>query len=365
MSNAFLSAFNWYGFLIAMGIVLGVVGCYFAAKHRGLEGDVVIDMIIICLPLAIIGSRCYHVFFDVLAGNSWTFKKFIGLEDGGLAGLAIYGGLFGSIAGAGLFRLWKNRKSLPENKRVSFWQIMDLGFTFMILGQAIGRWGNYANGEDYGAIINNPAWQWFPFGLFIEKDQSWHYALFFYESLWNAIGFGILLYIYLGRFKSFDGFNFACYGIYYGVGRSFLEAIRDDGDVLMLGSARVSLLVSIMFILAGVAIIVTHIVRAKKAGKKIFIFVERSKLCNDYFGYDKTKLAHPMPDIVFFKDRKNPPKNKEEIVIDESGVAIKVGVAQNDTDVKPSERQKPNTKAKHEKSAVQTSEGEYEDKWDD
>ena len=363
MSNAFIGAFNWYGFIIATGIVLSIVGCYFAAKHRGLEGDIVIAMLICCLPLAIIGARCYHVFFDVIAGNSWSFKKFIGLEDGGLAGLAIYGGLFGSIAGAGIFRLWRNRKKLPENKRVSFWQIMDLGFTFMILGQAIGRWGNFANGEDYGHIITDPAWQWFPFGLFINKDQSWHYALFFYESLWNVIGFGILLYLYLGRHKSFDGFNFACYGIYYGLGRTWLEAIRDDGDVLMLGGARVSLLVSIGFMLAGAAIIITHIVRAKKAGKKIFICVDRSKLNDEYFGYEKTKLAHPMPDIVFFKDRKNKKPDKEEIVVDESGVAIKVDNTQDNTDGEKTEKQK--VKEVSEKSSVQASEVKYEDKWDD
>ena len=74
MMNAFLSAFNWYGFLIATGIVLGVVGAYFVAKRRGMEGDVIIDMIVICLPLAILGARIYHVVFDVLAGNEWTLS---------------------------------------------------------------------------------------------------------------------------------------------------------------------------------------------------------------------------------------------------------------------------------------------------
>lgn len=358
MSSLFIGAFNWYGFIIATGIVLGVLGCYFAATYRGMEGDVVIDMIIICLPLAIIGARLYHVIFSVLEGESWSFTKIIGLEDGGLAGLAIYGGVFGSIAGAGLFHLWKNRKKLPENKRVSFWQIADLGFTFMIVGQAIGRWGNFANGEDYGYVITDPAWQWFPFAM--EIDGSWHYALFFYESMWNLVGFGLLLYSYLGRFKSFDGFNFAGYCIIYGVGRSWIESLRDDGDVLMLGNARVSLLVSLIFIAVGIAIIVTHIVRAKRSGKKIFIFVPKNKLCNDYFGYEKTKLAHPMPDIVRIGQKRKKPD--DEIVVDESGVAIRVSKddAQGGDAGKPLQAGSPPAAEKRQSAAEEI----YEDEWD-
>ena len=80
--NAFLSAFNWYGFLIAAGIVLCVVSAYFVAKRRGIEGDVIIDMIVICLPLAIIGARVYHVVFDVLSGNESTFAEFSGFDSG-------------------------------------------------------------------------------------------------------------------------------------------------------------------------------------------------------------------------------------------------------------------------------------------
>lgn len=364
MMNAFISAFNWYGLIIACGITLGVVGAYFAAKHRGMEGDVVVDMIIICLPLAIIGARIYHVVFDMMAGGHWTFKRFLGLEDGGLAGLAIYGGLLGSIAGAGLFHLWRNRKKLPQDKRVSFWQIMDLGFTFIMLGQVIGRWGNYANQEGYGYVITDPAWQWFPFGVFIEKDQQWHLSMFLYESVWNLVGFGVLLYFYLGRHKSFDGFNFACYAIWYGLGRSWIEAIRDDGDVLMLGSMRVSIFVSILFVIAGIAIIATHIIRAKKAGKKVFIFADQKKLSDEYFGYEKTKLAHPMPDIVFFKDRKKrAAESGEDIMVDESGVVIKLDKAAARGDAEPANAQTARS-TKEAKPVVAEPEEEYEDKWD-
>lgn len=315
-----IEGMNWYGFIIACGIVAGVTGAYIVARHRGLEGDIAIDMILFCLPLGILGARVYHVVFDVLAGEEWTFRKFIGLDDGGLAGLAIYGGLFGALIGAGLLHLWKNRKKNPVEKRVSFWQIVDLGFMFIILGQAIGRWGNIANNEGYGGVITDPMWQWKPFGMY--KRGQWHYSIPLFESMWDLVGFFILLYLYLGRFKSFDGFVFAGYCIYYGIGRTWIEAIRVD-DVLYLGGMRISVFVSVMFIIAGVAIIITHIVRARRAGKKPFLFVEKTKLCNDYYGYDKTKLAHPMPDIVFFKDRKKK-KDKEKFYVDESGLAIRV-----------------------------------------
>ena len=366
-SLAFISSFNWYGLLMATGIMLGVVGAYMAAKHHGLEGDVIIDMIIICLPLAIIGARVYHVVFDVIAGNSWTFAEFCGFSGGefkGLAGLAIYGGLIGSICGAVIFHFWKNRKSLPENKRVSFWQIADVGFTFIILGQIVARWGNFANGEAYGEIVTNPALQWAPISMFVHGE--WRASIWFYESLWNFVGFFILLYLYLGRHKSFDGFVFAIYCIYYGIGRAWIEAIRVN-DVLMIGGMRASVVVSVLFIIAGVAIIATHIIRAKKAGKKLFIFVDKKKLSSEYFDYEKTKLANPMPDITFFKDRKKV-KNKEEVVVDSNGVAFKVKAAEAQADGADTEATADNAveKQKHTKDVIQDAAEEvYEDKWDD
>ena len=227
---------NWYGFIIACGIVICVVGAYFTARRRGIEGDIVIDIIIFCLPLAILGARTYFVIFDTIDGGHWDFPKFIGITDGGLSGLAIYGGLIGATIGAILLTLWKNRKKNPVDKRISFIQLLDLGFTFIILGQAIGRWGNFCNNEAYGYVVSNPSQQWFPFAVPVinvhhtscpgveafANPDSWHYATFFYESMWNLIGFGLMLYIYLGKRKSFDGFSFACYCIYYVLGRAWL-----------------------------------------------------------------------------------------------------------------------------------------------
>lgn len=357
--NATEQGFNWYGFLIALAIVLCIVGAYFSAMHRGMEGDVIIDMIVICLPLAIIGARTYHVIFD---SQKWTFAEFCGFSGGefkGLAGLAIYGGLIGAIIGAVIFHFIKNRKKVPVNKRVSFFQIVDVGFMFIILGQSIGRWGNIANGEGYGGVITESTWQWSPFGMNI--GGVWHYSMPLYESVLDLIGFGILLYLYIGRHKSFDGFVFSCYCIYYGMCRVFLESIREN-DVLKLGDVRVSVLVSVLFMLGGIAIIAIHIIAAKKSGKKIFIFVDRSNLDSSYFGYESTKLAHPMPDIEFFKGKRKK-SEKDNIIVDHNGVAIRVD-DDDDENISDSANVAQN-KATVAKRTKVIAEDVYEDKWDD
>lgn len=360
MDTAFFGAFNWYGFLMATGILLGVVAAYITARKRGIDGDVIFTVLLIALPLAILGARCYHVFFDVLAGNKWTFTKFIGLDDGGLAGLAIYGALFGTMIALGIYHAWSHRKKNPPENRVTFFQLADIAFTFMLIGQAIGRWGNYTNEEAYGYVVTNPTWQWFPFAVFIEKDNQWHYAMFFYESLWNFIGFCVIFYFYIGRHKSFDGFNFACYCIYYGTGRSWIEAIRDDGDVLMLGSMRVSLLVSLLFVVAGIAIIATHIALAKKSGKKIFILVDKDKLDDSYYGYENTKIAHPMPgalEPIFGKKKKD-----EDYYVDDNGVVVKTD-GDRDNAAVPKEDKKSRAKVSSSKETEPSD--EYKDEWDD
>ena len=372
---------NWYGFIIACGIVICVVSAYFTARRRGIEGDIVVDIIIFCLPLAILGARIYHVVFDIVGGAHWTFAQFWGFDnDGfhGLEGLAIYGGLIGAALGAILLTLWKNRKKNPVDKRISFMQILDLGFTFIILGQAIGRWGNFVNQEVYGYRIDNPSQQWFPFAVFIESDGNWHYATFFYESMWNIIGFGLMMFIYLGKRKSFDGFSFAFYCIYYGIGRAWIEGLRQDALWLIppttagqnglpdVGGVRVSQLLSILIIIFGVAYIVQHIIRANRAGKKVFIFVDGAKLSDEYFEYDKTKLAHPMPDI-YPKKKKKTTADGDGIVVDSSGVAIREAVDGVDDTGKPIGKSEKTTSegCTPERNKEVVEEEEYADEWDD
>ncbi len=285
--STLISDFNWYGFLIGTGMLACIVVVYLMSKKRGYSGDIVFDISLICIPLAIVGARAYYIIFDIAKnGNAaeWTLKRIIGLE-GGLAGLAIYGGLIGGVLGGVIvYNIYKRK---PEGERMSFIQLLDMFFSVIVLGQVIGRWGNFANQEAYGRLITNPDWQWFPIGVKI--DGLWYQATFFYESFFNALLFAALMYFYNGKRKSFDGFCFSVYCIGYGVVRFFVEGLRSDS--LYLGKIRISQAVSVIIVLIGLTIIIRHIYGAKKSGKKIFILVDRAALNDGYYGYGQSVFS--------------------------------------------------------------------------
>ncbi len=287
--------FNWYGFLIGGAMVVCIVIAYVMATKRGYYKDLVFDICIICIPLAIVGARLYYIIFDIIGNpnhTEWTFKRIIGLESGGLSGLAIYGGLIGAVLGGVIVHFIK-RKKAP--------QTADLAFTVIILGQVIGRWGNFANQEAFGNPITNPSLQWFPYAVFIDSAHAarhgvaagYYQATFFYESFLNAIGFALLMWIYNGRRKSFDGFSLSVYLIWYGVVRFFIEGLRQDSLYLIPDTLRVSQLLSAVLVIVGVAIILAHMYRARAAGKKPFIMVDKDKLSAEYYGYERSILSHP------------------------------------------------------------------------
>ncbi|HEY8444011.1 MAG TPA: prolipoprotein diacylglyceryl transferase [Clostridia bacterium] len=276
----FLAAFtfNWYGFLIALGIIAGTICAYFTAKKRGYNPDVVFDIVIWATPFAIIGARLYYVIFDIIgSGATYTFPEVFGFYDDGfrLQGLAIYGAVLGAVLGVYLNSLvYKRKEKKTGEKKETFLMMCDIGSPFLILGQAIGRWGNFANQEVYGQPILNPAYQFFP--IAVKVDGMWYQALFFYESVLNLIGFFILLWLFLGRRRSFPGFVFACYGIYYGAIRIVLESFRDKSQFVLYlipNILPVSQVVSAIAILLGAVGIIYVYQKAKKAGKKPPILV--------------------------------------------------------------------------------------------
>lgn len=303
------SGFNWYGFLIGLGMVLCIIISVYNAKKRGYYGDLVFDIAICAFPLAIIGARAYYIIFDLIEnpGTSWTFRKIIGLE-GGLSGLAIYGGLIGACLGGLIVIAIQKRK--PEAERVTYLQIADLAFCVVMLGQAIGRWGNFANQEAYGNLVTNSSWQWFPYAVFIDAENAWYQATFFYESMWDLVGAILLIWMYSGKRKSFDGFILSGYCIFYGIGRFFIEGLRADSLWLVPGVVRVSQLLSAIFVLFGIIFILVHVYKAREAGKKIFIMVKEDDLTLDYYNYEKSMLYRRQ--FVTPKVKENGPQFDEE-----------------------------------------------------
>lgn len=215
-----------YGLLIACAIGLAVALCERECRRRGMKADTGIDMALYAVPCAIVGARLYYVAFQwqYFRENLWpVFYVWEG-------GLAIYGAVIGGAAGLYL---------LSRVRKMQFLTLLDIVAPVVILGQAIGRWGNFFNGEAYGDAVTKAALQFFP--LSVQVNGQWHLATFFYESVWNALGF-VLLWRYRKHIQM-DGDVFFGYLLWYGAGRLFIEGLRTDS--LMLLNMRVSQLLSL------------------------------------------------------------------------------------------------------------------------
>jgi phosphatidylglycerol:prolipoprotein diacylglycerol transferase len=129
---------------------------------------------------------------------------------------------------------------------------LDVAAPGLILGQAIGRWGNFVNQEAFGNIVTDPSLQSFPYSVYIDRLGEWHQATFFYESMWNLIVFAVLM-IFRKRIKVRGGV-FALYVIGYGIGRFFIESLRTDS--LMAGDVRVSQWLSAILVVCGIAFLI-------------------------------------------------------------------------------------------------------------
>ena len=214
-----------YGLLIACAMALSVYLCSKQEKRLGLPKDVTYDLALWVIPAGVIGARLYYVAFqwEVYRQNPLSILY---IWEGGLA---IYGGVIGGALAVFAFSRLKN---------IPFGKLADMIAPALIPSQAIGRWGNYFNGEAYGRLIENPALQVFP--LAVNVDGAWHMATFFYESAWDFLGF---LVLWLNRKKTTASGNlFLLYLVWYGLGRAFIEGLRTDS--LMLGPLRVSQVLS-------------------------------------------------------------------------------------------------------------------------
>ena len=230
----------WYGVIIACGLLLGIWLATYRAKKRGWSSDLVLDFILLAVPLAIIGARAYYVAFE------WEYfsaapAKIIAINEGGLA---IYGAVIGGFLAAFLF---------SRAAKFPFLKLIDLVIPSLILGQAMGRWGNFINQEAYGALVTNPNLQFFPLAVYIQSLGEWHQATFFYESFCNTIL--LVITLLLGRKGVKDGTLLATYFIGYGTVRAVIEGLRTD-SLYLFGTIRISQLLSALLVLVGITLLV-------------------------------------------------------------------------------------------------------------
>ncbi len=220
---------RWYGILISIGLVLGVVIAMRESVREGLDENMVLDFVIFAVPVAVLCARTYYVLFN-LSYYDGDIMKMINIRQGGLA---IHGAVIGGVITAIVYTRYK---------KIKFWKLADICAPGLILGQAIGRWGNFINQEAYGRPTALP-WA-------IHINGIGVHPTFLYESLWNLMIFIFLMAI--RKKKKFDGQMFALYMMLYSFGRFFIEGLRTDS--LMIGDFRVAQLLSLALIVAGAGI---------------------------------------------------------------------------------------------------------------
>ena len=267
----------WYGIIITVGIILAVLYAFMRAKQSGIKPDHMYDYSIFTIIFGIIGARTYYVLSELDSYNS--FLDAIAIWKGGLA---IYGGVIGGICALIVTALVKKHKPL---------RILDCAAPATMIGQMIGRWGNYTNQEAFGCNTDLP-WGMRSFvyaphdgvrmegtveylsshkSLLMQKNpdliidpQGYVHPTFLYESLWNLLGF-ILINIFYKK-KKFDGAILFAYLGWYGLGRLFIEGLRTDSLYLGSTNIRLSQLVALICIVLSVFALVWGTVRAKAAG---------------------------------------------------------------------------------------------------
>ena len=240
-----------YGLVIALGLVLAVLyGCK-RSKEFGISADDITDGVLWIVPFAILCARLYYCVF------SWdTYRdnpiSMLYIWQGGLA---IYGGVLGAILGVAVFCHFKKIR-LPA--------LLDLVALGFLIGQSIGRWGNFFNREAFGAATES----FFRMGLYNTVTGAWEYyhPTFLYESLWNAVGFAGLHF--LSQKRKYDGQIALGYAAWYGLGRTFIEGLRVDS--LYWGPFRVSQVLAAVSCLAAVAVLLILAFRPHDP-KKLFV----------------------------------------------------------------------------------------------
>lgn len=256
---------HWYGLIITVGMVLSVLYAMHHAKMERVKTDDVVDLALYLIIFGVLGARLYYVImeFDSYLVTGGTFFQNLGKTLYNMiavwnGGLAIYGGIIAGVITAYV---------VARCKRIRFPIIADIAGPSVLVGQILGRWGNFFNAEAYGGETALP-WR---MGILKSMDggqtfysEMYVHPTFFYESLWNLAGLILVTAFY--KKKKFHGQMFVFYMIWYGFGRMLIEGLRADS--LYVGNLRISQFVGFVSFVLGVILMIVNLRRVRAKGTK-------------------------------------------------------------------------------------------------
>ncbi|WP_059104873.1 prolipoprotein diacylglyceryl transferase [Shouchella shacheensis] len=237
-------AVNWYGIIIMIGVLLGVWVANRETIRHGFPPGFFSDLLLYALPISIVSARLYYVVFrwEYFSQNP---QQILAIWEGGIA---IHGALIGAFLTAYVY---------TKKKQVSFWKVADIAAPSLILGQAIGRWGNFINQEAHGGPVTKTFLESLRLPDFIINqmyiDGVYYHPTFLYESVWNFCGF--ILFMLMRKLNPTRGYLIVSYAIWYSVGRFFIEGMRTD-SLMVTESLRAAQLMSIFLVGLGVCLLV-------------------------------------------------------------------------------------------------------------
>ncbi len=234
----------WYSLTMLSGVLVGSIIAYFEVKRHNINKEDFFNMVFYAIIFGLLGARLYYVLFNL----DYYLKNAIEILMVWNGGMAIHG----AIIGASITMVYFCKK-----KKMPILKVLDIGCVSLIIGQVIGRWGNFFNGEAHGGNVSLNFLQQLHLPDFIIKGMyingMYYHPTFLYESLLNLICFIVLIILRRNR-KIKDGFLLSIYLIWYGIVRFFVESLRTDS--LMLGSIRIAQLISIFLVISGIILLI-------------------------------------------------------------------------------------------------------------
>lgn len=306
MKTDLLCAISGYGMVTGASVLLAAFLLFFISKKRGLYEDFAFEALLFVIIPALLFARLYYVTFDFAAnGTHWTAGMFFGVNTTN-SSLSAFGAIIGGFLG--ICALYAFNRYLfdkdPDKyayRNVTLSQLCDAAFVAAIFALGVGRWGDLIDNRSMGTIVGNDALKWFP--MAVKTGENWYYAIFFYEFLWDAVTFAVMLAAYIGKKKSYDGFVSCLFMLMYGLGRVATDGVRVGTLWLIEDVIRVDQMFGAAFIVFGLVLFITYLFGARSAGKQLFLFVPDSELTNEYYGAKTSRVNKPS--LESFKAKKS------------------------------------------------------------